>query len=170
MKERTIGLPPLSRCDARILILGTLPGAESLRRGEYYANKGNAFWKIAGAIIGFSPEIDYGERVAKLIEARIALWDVCQSANRTGSLDSTINTEICNDIVGFLDNHRDISMIAFNGRKAFDLYVVNFPRDFSNKNLHLEVLPSTSPLNTHSSFLAKREGWRAALDPERILA
>ena len=75
---------------ARFLILGSMPGAESLRRQEYYAFKHNAFWRIMGELYSFSPALPYPERLAALRDAGVALWDVLAECERPGSLDASI--------------------------------------------------------------------------------
>ena len=68
---RATGFPPVEPPRARILILGTLPGAESIRRGEYYAHPRNAFWPIAGALFGAGRGMDWGHsRSEGQIDAR----------------------------------------------------------------------------------------------------
>ena len=89
----TQGLAPIAATDARVLIRGTMPGAESLRRQQYYAKRGNAFWPIMGHLVGAGPDLDYEQRVAKLRQRGIALWDVLHQCNRKGSLDSAIDTK-----------------------------------------------------------------------------
>ena len=42
-----------------MLVLGTLPGEESLRRVEYYAHPRNLFWPIVFALFGETPPADY---------------------------------------------------------------------------------------------------------------
>jgi G:T/U-mismatch repair DNA glycosylase len=42
-------LDPVVTDASRVLILGTLPGDESLRMQQYYANSRNQFWSILGA-------------------------------------------------------------------------------------------------------------------------
>ena len=76
--------------NARVLILGSMPGAESLRQQQYYAFKHNAFWRIMGELYGFPVETPYPERLAILKAHRIALWDVLAECERPGSLDSSI--------------------------------------------------------------------------------
>ncbi|MEO6595135.1 MAG: uracil-DNA glycosylase family protein, partial [Planctomycetota bacterium] len=53
--------PPIAAPDARVLILGSMPGVRSLQAQQYYAHPQNAFWNILGAICGFVPTLPYTE-------------------------------------------------------------------------------------------------------------
>ena len=46
------GLPPIARPDARLFILGSLPGDASLAAQRYYAHPQNQFWRLVGFAIG----------------------------------------------------------------------------------------------------------------------
>jgi hypoxanthine-DNA glycosylase len=70
---------PIEKADAKILILGSMPGEASLKAGEYYAHPRNLFWRIMGELLGFDPSLPYKERIQALKSARIALWDVLRS-------------------------------------------------------------------------------------------
>ena len=59
--------------DARVLILGSLPGQVSLQQRQYYAQPHNAFWRIMGALFGAGLELPYAERTRRLLDARVAL-------------------------------------------------------------------------------------------------
>ncbi len=85
-----VGFPPIARADARLLILGSLPGRASLDARRYYAHPRNAFWPILGDLLGFDPAAPYQARVDALLAARVAVWDVCAAAVRPGSLDAAI--------------------------------------------------------------------------------
>jgi len=67
----------------RVLILGSLPGAVSLRQGQYYTNPRNAFRRLASDPTGRDlVPAPYPTRLAALLEAGIDLRDVIASARR----------------------------------------------------------------------------------------
>jgi hypoxanthine-DNA glycosylase len=159
--------PAIAGPDARILILGSMPGVASLRAGEYYAHPRNQFWTIMGEICGAQRELPYRERVERLLQHRIAVWDVLHSCLRRGSLDSAIDaaTAVPNDLPGFLRAHTDIAYVGFNGALALQTWRRHFQtlsaQDFPR--LECRRLPSTSPANASWSYRRKLRTWRAAL-------
>src|SRR3954454_979722 len=80
------GLPPIARCDARLFLLGSLPGDASLAARRYYAHPTNQFWRMLLVDVGEDlADLDYEQRLARLADRRIGLWDVIASATRRGS-------------------------------------------------------------------------------------
>lgn len=165
-QSRSIGFPPLLGARPRVLILGTLPGVASLDAHAYYAHARNAFWPILGDIVGFASDTDYDSRVAALAAAGCAVWDVLQSAQRTGSLDANIREARVNDIAKLLTAHPSITAIVFNGQGAAKLYrrLVSPTLSDAQRAIAAHTLPSTSPALTHA-FDSKLERWRACLKP-----
>ena len=91
MTGRSAAFAPVVDAGVRVLVLGSLPGAESLRQRQYYAHPRNAFWRLIGAVAGRDlAALPYPARLAALVEARIGLWDVIATAERPGSLDAAI--------------------------------------------------------------------------------
>ena len=84
------GLAPIAGKSSRLLILGSLPGDESIRRQQYYAHPRNHFWPIMAGLLGEELPEDYEKKKAMLLRHGIALWDVLFSAEREGSLDTNI--------------------------------------------------------------------------------
>jgi len=157
--------PPIEDADATVLILGSMPGVESLKAGRYYAHPRNAFWPIMGDLLGAGPGLDYPRRVEVLRSAGIALWDVLASCRRKGSLDSAIagDSVAVNDFPAFFAAHPGIARVYFNGAMAEQCYRrhVRLPPDL--RPLTLRRLPSTSPAHAALSYRQKLEAWRAVL-------
>jgi double-stranded uracil-DNA glycosylase len=161
--ERAIGFAPVARADARILILGSLPGQRSLAASKYYAHPQNSFWRIMAETVSASGS--YAARCAALMDARIALWDVLANSVRPGSLDASIDlsTAVVNDFDDFLDRHRCVALILFNGRKAAQVYRRHVAPMSAHPDIHLTTLPSTSPAHAAMSYADKLQRWRAVL-------
>jgi hypoxanthine-DNA glycosylase len=166
--------PPIADQQARVLVLGTLPGEESLRRGEYYAHPRNLFWPIVFALFDAVPAPIYSERLAFVAAHRIALWDVCESGERDASADSSIRRECPNPINRLLETHPLIRAVAFNGTGAQRLHDRHFVR---RPEVTYLALPSTSPAHARIGFAGKLARWAVVreaactpLKPLRALA
>jgi hypoxanthine-DNA glycosylase len=162
-----VGFPAVAEPDARVLILGSLPGAESLRRQQYYAKPGNSFWFIMGELAGASPDLPYAERLARLRASRVALWDVCAAATRPGSLDASIvpASVVANDFAAFLAAHPAIRLIGHNGASSFTLYqrLVLPGLPAAAAAIPRVRLPSTSPAHASLRPAQKLVVWREVL-------
>ena len=159
------GFPPIVGPRPTILVLGSLPGQASLAANEYYAQPRNDFWPIMSALCGADPALDYRDRCAALERAGIALWDVLEAAERRGSLDANIVTASArvNDIAGLVAEQRSIRLLAFNGKKAADIFSKRIAADLPRGDIETAVLPSTSPAHAAMRRERKLELWRAAL-------
>ena len=164
-KEKSNCFPPIARADARVLILGSLPGGESLRRRQYYALPQNAFWRIMGQLLGFSAgDTPYPKKVERLLEHRIAVWDVCAAAHRIGSLDSAIRDVETNDFAHFFESHREIELVCFNGSTAEMLFTRAAKlKKLETPGVRYLRLPSTSPAHAGMRFEEKYAAWAGAL-------
>ncbi|GAV19517.1 uracil DNA glycosylase superfamily protein [Mariprofundus micogutta] len=158
------GFPYSSNPDAKVLILGSMPGKKSLLEDQYYAHPQNVFWPIMGQLFEFEEKMDYEKRLLCLGENGVALWDVAYQCVRPGSLDSAIKMEsvVANNFEHFFSDHPDIHAIFFNGRKAEELYrrlvQKNLPPAFQQIKSHL--LPSTSPANAGMNRTQKLDHWK----------
>jgi hypoxanthine-DNA glycosylase len=141
-----------------VLVLGTLPGEESLRRQQYYAHPRNLFWPILYALFDGAVAADYAARLDFARAQRVALWDVCEAGERALSADATIRRELPNAIPELLDAHPGIAAVAFNGTTAERLHDRHFPR---RPGLLYLSLPSTSPAHARLDFAAKLALWQA---------
>lgn len=162
--EASEGFPPIEQDDARVLVLGTLPGVRSITDQQYYAHPQNAFWPIMGELFGVSG--NYDERCAALAHHKIAVWDVLRASVRPGSLDADIQQETAsaNDFKAFFQTHASLELLVFNGKKAEQLFRRMVADE--HRQIHRQIgLPSTSPAYAAMSFKSKLELWRAGLEP-----
>jgi hypoxanthine-DNA glycosylase len=157
--QKIFSFPPSSAEDAGILILGSMPGQESLRQQQYYAHPRNSFWKIMGLIFGFSPDLPYESRLECLKANRIALWDTVGCCIRPGSMDSDIREVISNDFGNFFKEHPGLGKIIFNGQTSAGLFKKHYPEIYGNETLQKFTAPSTSPAYASMSFEHKKEIW-----------
>ena len=152
-----IGLPPIARRDARLFLLGSLPGDASLTAQRYYAHPTNQFWRLLGGAIGENlAELDYDRRLLRLAQRRIGLWDVIASAQRAGSLDQAIREARHNRIAHLLDDFAELRAIAFNGAAAAAIgrKLIGPEAD----GIALVDLPSSSAANTRA-MAEKAAAW-----------
>jgi len=161
--------PPIADATANILILGSMPGKESLRAGQYYAHRRNAFWAIMGELVGASPALPYETRTQQLKSAGIALWDVLASCTRHSSMDADIDAaSMCpNDFASFLLKHPNITHVFFNGSMAeqcFRKHVQPLLEPLPGQHpLHYQRLPSTSPAHASMTYEQKLKAWKVIL-------
>lgn len=159
---------PISAPDARVLVLGSMPGVASLEAQQYYAHPRNAFWPIMGELFGFDVAANYPERCTHLRESGVAVWDVLRACRREGSLDSAIDrdSEEPNDFAAFFSEYPKVRLVAFNGQKAqtaFRQHVTLSLGQAVVERLAFVRVPSTSPAHATQSFEQKLDAWRCGL-------
>lgn len=158
-----VSFPPIESPQARILILGSMPGTQSLASQEYYAHPHNSFWKIMHAIYEM-PVDTYAQRQKLIVKNNIVLWDTLKACVRPGSLDSSIETDTIeiNDFIALLKKHTNIQHVFFNGGTAESVFKkhVQLPEDIQRR-LTFTRLPSTSPAHAGLTFKEKLKAWQA---------
>ncbi|MGE8556556.1 MAG: DNA-deoxyinosine glycosylase [Chryseobacterium jejuense] len=160
MQNRISSFPPLIDDQSEILILGSIPGVKSLEMQQYYAHPQNKFWKIILELLNEDFTEDYSKRIKIIKKHHIALWDVIDSCERKGSLDSEIKNEEANQIDALLEEYPNVKAIFCNGGKSYK----NLQKLLGkNYKLPIFLMPSTSPLHT-ISFERKFEEWKKVLE------
>ncbi|NUR14149.1 MAG: DNA-deoxyinosine glycosylase [Bradyrhizobium sp.] len=147
----------IARSDARLFILGSLPGDASLAAQRYYAHPTNQFWRLLGRAVGEELQsLDYEARLQLLADRRIGLWDVIAAASRRGSLDQAIREIEHNQIEHLLSDFPDLQAIGFNGSTASRVGR-KLIRD-APVGIELIDLPSSSAANT-MPLAEKAKAW-----------
>lgn len=152
-KDHTFG--PVYDKSSRLLILGSFPSEKSRAQGFYYGHERNRFWPLLAALCNEPVPVSLDEKNELLLSNGIALWDVVQSCDISGSADSTIKNVTPTDLDTIL-SCADIGLIALNGAKAYSL----FERYHSDiRDISHIKLPSTSPANAACSMDRLYEEW-----------
>lgn len=156
MDEVKRSFPPVADARTRVLVLGSLPGEESLARAQYYANPRNHFWRLIGAVIDRELlPLGYEDRLRALLESGVGLWDTVGAATRRGSLDGAIRLSSANDLAALAASLPKLRAVGFNGGKSASL---GLPRLAERTDLALIPLPSSSPAYTRP-FEEKLAAW-----------
>lgn len=158
-------LPPIVDDKTRVLVVGSMPGVQSLEKQQYYGNARNYFWPIMGELFSEDVPTVYAERIELLKKHRVGLWDVIQSCERKGSLDATIRNEVPNDFAWLFQIYPQIELVLFNGGKAFDVFKKQVGFDILGGRRY-EKMPSTSPIpgKNIKSFEEKVAAWQIIAD------
>lgn len=164
--DTCLGFPPVAAPDARVLVLGSMPGRASLAAGQYYAHRQNAFWRIMGDLLGAGPDLPYCERLDCLMRHGVALWDVMAACERPGSLDADIvpASVQANDFAAFFATHVAIDRVFFNGAAAETAFRRHVLPALPKADFLVQRLPSTSPAHAALAYADKRQAWSAILD------
>ena len=155
--QKISSFPPIINENSKILILGSIPGVKSLEMQQYYAHPQNKFWKIICEIFNEEFTTNYQQRIEILEKHHIALWDVIDTCERKGSLDSEIRNEEANKIEELLQNFPNIKAIFCNGQKSYK----NLQKILGKKfRMPIIVLPSTSPAYAGLKYEEKLLSWQ----------
>lgn len=159
---RASGFAPVWRADAHILILGSLPGVASIAATQYYAHPRNQFWPMLQALFAIDAAAPYAVRLEQLQAAGIALWDLLESAERPGSLDSAIVADSMqiNDLSALIARLPQLHTLALNGAKAAQLLQRYQKTTPLPAHLRMLALPSTSPAHAALNFTQKLQQWQ----------
>mgnify|MGYP003540393100 FL=1 len=154
-------LPPIVDDKTYVLVIGSMPGKQSLEKQQYYGNPRNHFWAIIGKLLATEIPENYNDKINLLRTHRIGLWDSIKSCERKGSLDAAIKNEVPNDFATLFKKYPQIKLILFNGGKSFEVFKKHVGLE-TLENRAYEKMPSTSPIPGRNikSFDEKVEAWR----------
>jgi len=147
---------PIANEHSRILILGTMPSVESRKAGFYYAHPRNRFWQVIADSFGKPLPQSAEDKTRLLLANHIALWDVLDSCEISGSADSSIRRPVYNNIASLISG-KPIQKILCNGTKAYKLCL---SRELS---LPVSCMPSTSPANAAWILERLTAAWKPEL-------
>lgn len=140
--------PAVYSQESETLILGSFPSVKSREIMFYYGHPQNRFWRVTAAVFGADVPETTDEKKRFIIKNRLALWDVIESCEITGSSDSSIKNAVVNDISGLI-NMTKINKVFCNGRTAGKLYERYI---YAQIGINAVTLPSTSPANAAYSL------------------
>ena len=150
---------PIFDENSRILILGTFPSVKSREQDFYYAHPRNRFWNILSKLTQEPLPVTKEEKIELLLRNRIALWDVIESCEITGSSDSSIRNVVPATLERVLCVPQ-IENIYANGTAAKRLYD-RYQREQTGREII--GLPSTSPANAAWNLERLLKAWNCII-------
>ena len=153
------GLAPAIPATARLLMLGSFPGEESLRQSQYYAHPRNQFWRLMGDILDEPlAHLAYSQRLRRLARHHVGVWDVITGCEREGSLDGDIRNAVLSRFEWLARHAPHLRTVALNGQKAGSAKT-----RIEALGYDVLMLPSSSPAYT-LPYAKKLEAWLALRD------
>lgn len=149
---------PVFAPEAKVLIVGSMPGVRSLEAQQYYAHPRNAFWPILFDVFGKPMTENYEERKALICEHSLELWDAAAFCEREGSLDSNMRAVVYSDFAALYRQCPGIHTVLCNGGTAHALFMKS---GAAGQRCVLRM-PSTSPAYT-MAYAKKLEAWKTAI-------
>ncbi len=150
---------PIYNAASEILILGSLPSVESVKRGFYYMHPENRFWKVLSRIYEEDAyHMSIEEKSLFILKHHLALYDIIYSCTIKNSSDSSITNPICTNIKEVLRG-MNTKKILLNGKTAYQIFIKQYPE---LKEIAI-CLPSTSSANARVSLDALTLIWKEAL-------
>ena len=149
---------PVYAPDARVLIVGSMPGVKSLEENQYYAHPRNAFWPILFDVFGAEKTDSYEQKKALIVHNRLALWDAAAVCLREGSLDSNMKDVVYSDFASLYAKCPGIRAVLCNGGTAHTLFM----KSGAAGERRVFRMPSTSPAYT-MPYEKKLAAWKEAL-------
>lgn len=143
-----------------ILILGSFPSVKSREAQFYYGHPQNRFWRVLSAALGCAIPESVEEKRALLLSHRIALWDVLEECDISGSSDSSIKNAVPVDIMAVLST-ANIQKIYCNGTAAHTLFMRHL---YPICSIEAVKLPSTSPANAAWTYERLCHAWSVITD------
>lgn len=158
--EVCVCLAPVCGSDARLLVLGSMPGRISIQKAQYYAHPKNAFWPLLYGYFGQTPEEDYEKRLAFALAHGVALWDSAAACVRKGSLDAAMRDVQINDFEAIFAACPKLRAVACNGAKSYAMFMKSPYAD----RLPVLKMPSTSPAHAAMCREEKAARWAMAFE------
>ena len=151
---------PVYDAHSNVLILGTFPSVKSREHHFYYGHPQNRFWKVIAALTKSELPTTIEEKQAMLLKHGIAIWDVIQSCEITGSSDSSIKNVVPMNFSTILAQSQ-IKRIFANGATSAKLYQTYCEH---TTGIPIIKLPSTSPANAAFSLEKLLQEWKVIVD------
>lgn len=150
---------PVYDQNSRLLILGSFPSVKSRELGFYYSHPRNRFWKLIADLTGAALPVSIDAKRELLLEAGIALWDVCGECEISASADASIKRVAINNLSPIFATAK-IEAVFTNGRTAHELYMKHL---FPVWKISAVYLPSTSPANAAMNYDKLKSIWQNEL-------